>query len=97
MDNIFVLAYALLAPGPANLFKRHDRQLLFIHSFPSADELFDCSANAPLGVGDKTLPGMYPYHTLQIPHCGSEIMVVVYATSRIYGQHIVGSYELIIF
>lgn len=31
MDNIFVLAYALLTPGPSHLFKRHDRQLLFIH------------------------------------------------------------------
>lgn len=77
MDNIFVLAYALLAAGPAHLFKRHDRQLLFIHSVPSADELFDCGASAPLGVEGESLPGMYPYHTLQIPHRGSEIMVVL--------------------
>lgn len=76
MDNIFVLAYALLATGPAHLFKRHDRQLLFIHSVPLAD-LLDCSANAPLGVRDESLPGMYPYHTLQIPYIGSEIIVVL--------------------
>ena len=64
MDNVFVVAYAALAPGPAHLFKRHDKQLLFIHSVPSADELFDCRANVTLGIVDESLPGMHPDHKL---------------------------------